>query len=80
MTNFIKLNELDPFQLQDLRTTSYQLAQNEIENRRINDPSGEETLALADYLVQEAERWASVDESDVGSEDYEVVFEEFFTN
>ena len=80
MTNFVKLNELDPFELQDIRVSAYRLARNELANRGITDPDGETTIELANHLFQEAERWASFDEADQNDESYEVIFDEFFTN
>lgn len=79
MPNYVNLSELDSFQLQDLRTTSYHLARNEVDDRGIADSDGTEAVALSLYLFEEAERWASFDQADQDDESCQLVMDEFFT-
>lgn len=69
--SYIKLSELDPFQFQEIRHSAWALAEEATQDKN-------ERVALANYLAEEAERWASFDEADADDDSYEAIIEEFF--
>ncbi|MGO2140842.1 MAG: hypothetical protein ACTH30_10560 [Leucobacter sp.] len=79
MTTFIYFSELSDVEKRDVTYSAYEIAEEEISNREIEDEAGIITAALSEWLCHHASEWATWDEG--GDLDaYLPVIERFFAS